>query len=1050
MARLVRENHESVAEMSVHVGGRGPGHLARVHKGAGGGGGGPVLAAQSMGNQTGEWQWYIFQGPTIDLFHGEGIYCDSNAGFNTTGNIASGSKTISGIASMANITVGMAVTGTGVTTTPANTVLAVNVPGNSVTISYACTATATAEALNFTFNGQVPDAYRDSNGYPNAYPPGVTQFFTNLHASPAGGQYVFSWSGPSNATITFGGGGPSGVGSPVGNTITFTPGTIAQLQVSGTNRLVWTLGTGGHPTNFTVRPVSDPGGTFQSAFKTKLAKASSPTGPIRFMHATSAIEADSGAWDYANIKYPVDGDTQLKGAIITSANRNTLSSADWWQWRQGVPEEAYIQLCTEIARPIWYSVPWNVDGTNADGSTYTSTFLTDVAAKFATFAQTTGKKVHVENANEVWNFSYVVAHQADNEAHHYGQTAGAHTACRVVATSNITLSGTQTIDGVAVVAGDRVLVTGQTTASQNGPYVVAAGAWSRAADTIATGDKWFITAGTTYVNCSFTVWTRGAITLGTTALSIRQMLRQHRYGQKAAQVMEYFEAAFNALGIGPANGAANLLVRVAAWQNGGGTTDWDEIGGFPYGSGICDDHFDIYAVAPYFNATTGAHALANTYTGALSAVWTALYGSVDYNFDFAASHCAKAASRGKGFGIYEGGNGVGFTDQTYENTVIADTGIEGPSSYFFNEFRRRFGNSPGAYHVFIAKPANESGQWDNYGLLNNVTTDETTAPLFIPFYESNRGNFTLFDPAITVQAGLDASLPSGTVAAVIANGLLPEATVTLSGTGAGNFTVTPTTDSSGGETVSIEMNGTTPAGTYSALSITQTYNNPITGVQTKTTAVPTITISAAPVTVSDNFNGGSLDGSKWTTGIGLLGTIPSMSGASMTVTQSGGTLSLAYGTTASNHGITLQSIATTDITDGRRRYFKTVQAATHSYGMAFGTPGGSVLHVNRGNGNIQFETWISGSYSNIRTATSYSVASYPYIGFRYVSGNIHVDVLGPGLDPTVDANWTKDVVPTVAWPAGVATSGNEGLFVYEQFGAASGETAIFDGYNTLA
>lgn len=53
---------------------------------------------------------------------------------------------------------------------------------------------------------------------------------------------------------------------------------------------------------------------------------------------------------------------------------------------------------------------------------------------------------------------------------------------RVATTANITLSGTQTIDGVAVVAGDRVLVKDQTTASQNGIYVVAAGAWSRAAD----------------------------------------------------------------------------------------------------------------------------------------------------------------------------------------------------------------------------------------------------------------------------------------------------------------------------------------------------------------------------------------------------------------------------------------------------------------------------------------------------------------------------------------------------------------------------------------
>lgn len=52
----------------------------------------------------------------------------------------------------------------------------------------------------------------------------------------------------------------------------------------------------------------------------------------------------------------------------------------------------------------------------------------------------------------------------------------------VATTANITLSGTQTIDTVAVVAGNRVLVKNQTAPENNGIYVVAAGAWSRSAD----------------------------------------------------------------------------------------------------------------------------------------------------------------------------------------------------------------------------------------------------------------------------------------------------------------------------------------------------------------------------------------------------------------------------------------------------------------------------------------------------------------------------------------------------------------------------------------
>lgn len=59
---------------------------------------------------------------------------------------------------------------------------------------------------------------------------------------------------------------------------------------------------------------------------------------------------------------------------------------------------------------------------------------------------------------------------------------------KAASTANLTLSGAQTVDTVALVAGDRVLVKNQTTASANGVYVVATGAWSRAADFDSTID----------------------------------------------------------------------------------------------------------------------------------------------------------------------------------------------------------------------------------------------------------------------------------------------------------------------------------------------------------------------------------------------------------------------------------------------------------------------------------------------------------------------------------------------------------------------------------
>lgn len=57
---------------------------------------------------------------------------------------------------------------------------------------------------------------------------------------------------------------------------------------------------------------------------------------------------------------------------------------------------------------------------------------------------------------------------------------------RVVSLANLDLNGTETIDGVSLSSGDRVLVVAQTAGSENGIYIVNTGAWTRATD-MATG-----------------------------------------------------------------------------------------------------------------------------------------------------------------------------------------------------------------------------------------------------------------------------------------------------------------------------------------------------------------------------------------------------------------------------------------------------------------------------------------------------------------------------------------------------------------------------------
>ena len=79
-------------------------------------------------------------------------------------------------------------------------------------------------------------------------------------------------------------------------------------------------------------------------------------------------------------------------------------------------------------------------------------------------------------------------------------------------TANITLSAVQTIDGVSVVAEDRVLVKDQTDGTENGIYRCQAAAWVRAADfdgarDAAQGTVVRVVSGTSYGNTWWEVTT---------------------------------------------------------------------------------------------------------------------------------------------------------------------------------------------------------------------------------------------------------------------------------------------------------------------------------------------------------------------------------------------------------------------------------------------------------------------------------------------------------------------------------------------------------------
>ena len=106
----------------------------------------------------------------------------------------------------------------------------------------------------------------------------------------------------------------------------------------------------------------------------------------------------------------------------------------------------------------------------------------------------------------------------------YVQGLDAKASARAATTADITLSGAQTIDGVAVVATDRVLVKNQTVDTANGIYVAAAGSWVRADDAntsalLSPGTFIFVEEGTLNGDAGYVMTADAPVTLGTTSLT---------------------------------------------------------------------------------------------------------------------------------------------------------------------------------------------------------------------------------------------------------------------------------------------------------------------------------------------------------------------------------------------------------------------------------------------------------------------------------------------------------------------------------------------------
>jgi hypothetical protein len=281
-----------------------------------------------------------------------------------------------------------------------------------------------------------------------------------------------------------------------------TAGAITSATITGTANQIGVAngtGVGGNPTiSLATDPVIPGTGGVVVPAGTTGQRGSSTLGNIRYNSTTGLFEGYNGAWtafaSNSGVTSIATG-TGLTGGPITSTGTISIDVT-------GVSAATYGSSSV---------VP--VIAVNAQGQITSATNTTINAVTLTTGTISTTPS----NSTDIANKAYVdtVAQGLDTKA---SVVAGT--------TANITLSGAQTIDGIAVVATDRVLVKNQTAPADNGIYIASATAWSRAPDM----DTWaevpgayvFVETGSTLADTGWVCTSNAGGTIGVTAITWAQ------------------------------------------------------------------------------------------------------------------------------------------------------------------------------------------------------------------------------------------------------------------------------------------------------------------------------------------------------------------------------------------------------------------------------------------------------------------------------------------------------------------------------------------------